>query len=425
MKRFPCWVAAWLGMLPAFGAQVPMQTTDFIYEPQIRTVLLYPAGDDAVAAPLQAPVIPLEQSVPLLLEFDELGDKINYYRAKLFFCNADWTVSNLSDMDFVDRFNDFMFDQPRLSGNNARVHYTHQRLEVPRVKLPGNYLVLVYREGNAKDIVLTRRMVVYDRPATVAPRMTFPAGVAERTTNQQVEFTIDYGTLPVGNPWTNLKVVVRQNYQWQNAITNLQPTSVREDQHLAEYRPFNLENNFPGGNEFRFFDIRSSRSLGQNVVRLDPRADTMQAYLATGTPRTGQAYSQVIDQNGRFVVDQYEFSNGDTEADYVRVHFMLQADPIKEPIYIWGGLTDWRAEPANRMAYDAATGMYRGSLLLKQGYYNYRYVVGRANQTLDQTFLEGNHFETENVYEIIVYNRPPGARADRIIGYARIPYNQR
>jgi hypothetical protein len=77
------------------------------------------------------------------------------------------------------------------------------------------------------------------------------------------------------------------------------------------------------------------------------------------------------------------------------------------------------------MVYDDATGMYRGSLLLKQGYYNYRYVVARTNQTLDQTLLEGSHFETENVYEIIVYNRPPGARADRIIGYVRIPYNQR
>jgi hypothetical protein len=43
----------------------------------------------------------------------------------------------------------------------------------------------------------------------------------------------------------------------------------------------------------------------------------------------------------------------------------------------------------------------------------------------DAAFFGGNHFETENVYEIIVYNRPPGARADLVIGYAMIPHNQR
>ncbi|MCU0355672.1 MAG: DUF5103 domain-containing protein, partial [Cytophagales bacterium] len=112
-----------------------MQTDDQIYEPQIRTVLFHPAGPDAVAATLAAPVVPLAQPTPLILQFDEMGDKINYYRAKIFFCNADWSVSNLSDMDVVEQFNEFMFEQPQLSGSNARVLYTHHRLELPRVKL--------------------------------------------------------------------------------------------------------------------------------------------------------------------------------------------------------------------------------------------------------------------------------------------------
>jgi len=419
-------LSGWLGLIVgvALAAQKPMQTTDFIYEPQIKTVLFYPAGPDAVAAPLQAPVVSLQGS-PLIIEFDELGDKINYYRAKLFFCNTDWNISNLSDMDFLDRFNDFIFDQPRLSGSNAQVLYTHQRLEVPRVKLPGNYLLMVYREGNVKDIVITRRFVVYDNRITIIPRITFSPGVMEKNTNQQIEFTLNYGSLNVGNPWTDLKVVIRQNYLWHNAITNLRPTAVREDQRIAEYQHFNLENNFPGSNEFRFFDIRSSRSIGQNVARIIPGQDTVRALLATNTARGREAYTQVVDQNGRFIVDQYELSNGDTEADYLRIHFTLKADPLKEPVHIWGALTDWRINNENRMTYDATTELYRGSLLLKQGYYNFKYVVDRPGKALDQTFLEGNHFETENVYEVIVYNRPPGARADIIIGYTMIPHNQR
>ncbi|MDJ1482191.1 DUF5103 domain-containing protein [Cytophagaceae bacterium YF14B1] len=409
----------------SFATETPLKTTDFVYEPQIRTVLFYPTGSDPVAATLQPPVVSIQQATPLILEFDELGDKINYYRAKVVFCNADWTVSNLSDMDITPRFNEFTFEQPQLSGNNARVLYTHQRLEVPQVKLPGNYLLVAYHENNPKDLVVTRRFVVYNTQVVITPRITFSTGITERNTNQQVEFTIDYGTLNVGNPWTDLKVVIRQNYQWYTAITNLKPTSVREDQHIAEYRQFNLENNFPGVNEFRFFDIRSIRTLGQNVAKINPSQDTTQVYLAVGESRNREGYSQVVDQNGRFVIDQYEFSNGSTEADYVRVFFTLRADPVKDPVYIWGGLTDWQTSNTNRMTYNAEDQVYRGSLLLKQGYYNFRYVVAKPGNKLDEAWFEGNHFETENVYEIIVYNRPPGARADMIIGYIMVDHNKR
>ncbi|MDJ1502885.1 type IX secretion system plug protein domain-containing protein [Xanthocytophaga agilis] len=425
MVKYTLAGCAWLIAMLSFATETPLKTTDFVYEPQIRTVLFYPTGSDPVAAVLQPPVVSLQQATPLILEFDELGDKINYYRAKVIFCNVDWSISNLSDMDITPRFNEFTFEQPQLSGNNARVLYTHQRLEVPQVKLPGNYLLVVYHENNPKDLVVTRRFVVYNTQAVITPRITFSTGITERTTNQQVEFTIDYGTLNVGNPWTDLKVVIRQNYQWYTTITNLKPTSVREDQHIAEYRQFNLENNFPGVNEFRFFDIRSIRTLGQNVAKINSSQDTTQVYLAVGESRSREGYSQVVDQNGRFVIDQYEFSNGSTEADYVRVFFTLKADPVKEPVYIWGALTDWQTSNTNRMTYSAEDQVYRGSLLLKQGYYNFRYVVAKPGNKLDEAWFEGNHFETENVYEIIVYNRPPGARADMIIGYIMVDHNKR
>ncbi len=31
--------------------------------------------------------------------------------------------------------------------------------------------------------------------------------------------------------------------------------------------------------------------------------------------------------------------------------------------------------------------------------------------------LEGNHFETENDYQLLVYYHPPGARWDELAGY--------
>jgi hypothetical protein len=38
----------------------------------------------------------------------------------------------------------------------------------------------------------------------------------------------------------------------------------------------------------------------------------------------------------------------------------------------------------------------------------------------DASIFEGNHYETENDYFIMVYHRPPGSRFDRLVGTQQI-----
>jgi len=55
-------------------------------------------------------------------------------------------------------------------------------------------------------------------------------------------------------------------------------------------------------------------------------------------------------------------------------------------------------------------------LLLKQGFYNYKYVFLDKNGNFKEGFISGNHDVTENDYQVIVYYRDIGARFDRVIG---------
>jgi len=55
-------------------------------------------------------------------------------------------------------------------------------------------------------------------------------------------------------------------------------------------------------------------------------------------------------------------------------------------------------------------------MLLKQGFYNYKYVVVNKDGTVDENAISGNFYQTENNYKVIVYYRDLGARYDRIIG---------
>ena len=60
--------------------------------------------------------------------------------------------------------------------------------------------------------------------------------------------------------------------------------------------------------------------------------------------------------------------------------------------------------------------MYETNVLLKQGYYNYTYLLVDKNNPAVRSTVEGNYYETENVYTILVYYKPFGGRTDELIG---------
>jgi hypothetical protein len=91
-------------------------------------------------------------------------------------------------------------------------------------------------------------------------------------------------------------------------------------------------------------------------------------------------------------------------------------------VYIFGLLSDWRIDPAFKCVYNNEEKAYKAMVLLKQGFYNYAYVVHRGGNEIDEKYFEGGYSQAQNVYDIIVYFRPIGARYDHVVGYARQDY---
>ena len=110
----------------------------------------------------------------------------------------------------------------------------------------------------------------------------------------------------------------------------------------------------------------------------------------------------------------------EVEADYTHVHFSF---PFPYPlaqgsIYIIGELTGNELQPFARMTYNYNTSQYEAVLLLKQGYYNYMYIMVPEGKSKGETAsTEGNHWEAPNEYILLVYHREPGDAFDKIIGY--------
>ncbi|MBL7943314.1 MAG: hypothetical protein JNM00_11135, partial [Flavobacteriales bacterium] len=126
------------------------------------------------------------------------------------------------------------------------------------------------------------------------------------------------------------------------------------------------------------------------------------------------------DINGRFMIESKQGGDDDLESEYHRVFFYLKSPefPAAE-IYITGNLRS-SCNSDFRMHYNAKAGHYEAALFLKQGYYNYRYLMTdpyNPKGTLEYT--EGNYSQTENQYTFIVYHYNHAVGYDRIIAFER------
>ncbi len=75
------------------------------------------------------------------------------------------------------------------------------------------------------------------------------------------------------------------------------------------------------------------------------------------------------------------------------------------------------------MTYNAEQGVYEKTINLKQGFYSYTYVTkdaGNRNATASVEQTDGNYWETENDYTILIYYRSLAGRHDELVGVANI-----
>lgn len=396
-----------------------LELRDKSYESNIRTVLLNPATNTPQSTLL--PAVARINENNLVLAFDDLSTQRDNYYAKIIHCNFDWSKSSLLDLDFMKEFNEFPINNFEFSAD-SQLPFVHYWLTLPQLKIPGNYVVMVYRGGNKEDIVLTRRFMIIDPRVTFKRQQNLLGPGAAAALNQQINFTINYRNVEIINPMENVKVVIRQNQRWDNLSSDLKPSFIREIENELEYRFFDDTKMFKGGNEFRFFDLRSINNPGRNVASVDRTVRPPEVFIEKDKSRQREAYSQYPDMNGGFVLDNFDYRDA-SFANYAYVNFRLQSRPVTGNVYVTGAFHQWNLDEENRMQYDSARQEYGARILLKQGWYDYQYLVRSA---ADPPYLfEGSHFQTENSYEIFVYYMPFQPRADLLIGYLKLDMNPR
>jgi hypothetical protein len=389
---------------------------DGVFVSTIKTVQLYPSTND-VADVLVPAVVPINQQ-SLRLEFDDLVNAYQYYTVKITHCNANWSKSGLSNLDYLTEYNSFPVNNYALS-SDTHIPYVHYWFSVPLVKLGGNYVLTVYL--NDTQPVLSKRFMVHQPLVQIGFNKDL-SGARQLANKQGISLTMRYQKLEVMNAATQFETYLRQNQRWDNVLQNIPPSFIREDNKEIEYRVVDEEWMHDGGNEYRFVDLRSVLNTGQNIARIDRTVRPFVAYAATDRPRASERYSQYLDFNGNYVIQNYDNSL-QYSANYVKTVFTLASSkPINGKVFLEGRLINNAFSKEADMAYDSAKKEYRKELLLKQGWYNYQYVVKGTDK---QNTIEGSYFETENMYEVLVYYKSLQPHADILVGYAKVNKNPR
>lgn len=385
-----------------------------VHTPHIRTVQVIANNDYMAPA-----VIRLGENESVEISFDHLTHDYHRYQYILTHCNADWTPSDISETEYLDGFNDNPIEDYDISVNTT-LPYTHYRLTLPndqiQLKLSGNYRLTVYDDAEGKDKpAFSACFRVLEKEVNVSAQVSSDTEIDRNKTHQQVSFSIQYKGYPIRNPQNEVKVHVLQDNRTDNWVTNLKPSYVGPDQLRYEHNRALI---FPAGNEYRRFEMVSTRYASQGVESIRYHAPYYHVTLRPAEPRILN-YSYDQDQNGRFVIRYDEAVNNNTEADYFFVHFsLLWENPLSEgDFYLQGAFTYDNFNEESRLKYNPETHAYEGNQLLKQGAYNYQYLyVAPGSRSGSTAQAEGNYYETENEYLILVYHRAFGERYDRLIG---------
>ncbi len=372
------------------------------------------------------PVICLGTDDKLVVSFDHLAEDREYLRYELVHCNANWQPSGLVDSEFLDGFNLGNVEEYEYS-QLTTVHYVHYTLSIPnadvRPLLSGNYLLKIFPEQNPDDVWLQCRFMVSEQTAVIGSSISGVTDFDYNKAHQQLSIEVDTERSNVIDPFNDLTVMIQQNGRFDNEVALCQPMNMRgRNVSVYEHSPALI---FDGGNEYRRFETVSTNYPGMKVENIEYLDPYYHFSLITDEPRTDEMYIYDQTQHGRFKIREYDSDMSDIEADYVIVHISLDMPEMTDAtIYLDGDLVNRRFDSESMMTYNKATGLYERNLLLKQGAYNYQYLVVPKGKSRGYTsYIEGDKFQTANEYLIKVYARHTGDRYDRLIGVTSVFFN--
>lgn len=364
-------------------------------------------------------IIRLDSNDRLNISFDELSHQYRRYVYSLTHCDPNWyPTDGLFTSDYVSGYHeDITIDNYQESINTNQL-YTHYTLRIPnsscKPKISGNYRLDII-DDETKDTVITTRFMVTENIATIGKNILTDTDVDVRNRHQQISLRVDYpASLKASNPREQFRVLVMQNHRSDNQVW-CPPAPILRQGTMEWTHTKDLI--FPAGNEYHKFEILDVHRNSLGVDRIDWDGEWYNVHLYHDYPRRAYVYDE--DADGAFYLRNSDNIENDIASEYVKVNFYLDTPRLDGDVYLDGKWTYNELSEKYLMQYDEENKWYHAEIPLKYGYYSYQYLniqsdnVKSLSPTRD---TEGDFYQTENRYLIMVYYRGNGDRYWRLVG---------
>lgn len=401
------------------------QNPDQIFDSTIHTVIVSPLDNS-----LAAPIISLNNRGVLKVSFDDFKAQFEDYYYSIELMDSVWQPSELNEFNYISGFNQNRITNYAASSMSMQ-NYFHYQFEFPNTNckpiLSGNYIFKVYKGNQKQSPVFTKRFYVVEDLAIVNAGIQEPFDGNIARTHQKVNVNVDVKNIPSFQT-DQLTIKVFQNNQFNNVQTASIPDFIK-----GTVLVYNNESNliFPGGNEARWLDLQSLSLRSDRIASISFIDKRTHIFVKPDLSRSDLLYSNYKDLNGGYLIMNTESLINETQSDYAVVHFYYatkdNAALLDKRLYLVGSLTNNTLDKAAEMVFDVNKGLYQKTLLLKQGYYSYNYLLqDRIAPNILEHFrdTEGDHTETENEYTVLVYYHTAGNKNDQLIGFLTINSKQ-
>lgn len=352
---------------------------------------------DPTGKPGAAPIIELSSDDQLTLQFDLIEFENRQLTLRFTHHNPDWSRSSLPPDFFRDGFSTLFMDFGAVSQNTRPLYRTYT-YEFPNDEITflrsGNYMLYVEDSDNG-NLLFSIPFFIFENKGSI--RSSMQTRLVPRQNNRVMHQLRNMYTLPeeVSQPQFDLEFYFIQNQFWGRSVKADELDFSDENEVFFETA---TDQYFIGDYEFRSLYLEDLTNQNPQIFESDP----------TQIPPLVRIFDDAEGfSNGTPLRGKFGRPSNDANAQYANVQFHF--DPAESPpenseIYLVGDFNNWSIRSQHQLSYNTDTKRWQTSAMIKQGIYNYKYILFN-NNTINDTFFDDLFTNTRQEYHAFVYMR--------------------
>ena len=338
----------------------------------------------------------------IVLSFDHLTSVAQNFYLEIEHNDYRWNKSKIRKNEFLNGYDNVRIKNYQNSYNTIQEYINYQfnlSNNEFKIKKSGNYNIVV--NDNYGNLIFNEKLIITGKNSTGIIEITRTDNLNYTESSHQLKVTIPCDNCQINSNQYDYVMVIYKN----NDLTNP----------LVLYKPdYSIAGNFiydnlifDAGLEYLNFD--NSKILNSSSEIMEVKINNNYETILYPDVLENK-YSLEDDLNGNFKTYS-NTNNPRNESEYSLVHFKLSSknlniNPLKNDVFIVGDFN--RHQIGDRFKLSFKDKCLEKKILLKQGFYNYKYVINDSKNDIK------NFWQTENNYTAILYKK------DRLDGYFKI-----